>query len=554
MATPVEIAIALTKQGDGATRAADELQLANDAANALADSALAGERAQQKWNRSLEQLSTEGLQRLEAQLAQVVAETGKAGGSTAALQQRLVEVRAQITATGEASKRATEEVGRFAQSADNAGSRLNRAQREMAATTRGARGTAQATVNAAEAFEKLNSAAQGGVSGILGIRQALTGLTSAFRASPILAGISVFLLLKDYAADAGRALGDLIVRARETGEGFGLLRVRGDAVRQNLAEIKREGDVALEGIARQAKAAADDIERFATGIDEAQRRLDALADAATKAKLAELDLAEAQALASAPPEERDAIRARFAGERNVVRRDAESASIARAQGFERERAEKAQETVRAAQREIDRQNAAVGSAERRLAELQQRGRTQRADSPEGADTLAQIRLVREELEQAKAALIQARGQYGPVLDRARGEYGASQTAQRVLAERERANDATARAEDTRSAIEQRDRLAEKVARDAARRIRQPGDLNAEQEEALVRRGLELNRNALAQEGRQAGETIGDALGLALKEIFPTVTDALLKNLQAKVDGAFKAEAARLQAQLDALRN
>lgn len=105
MATPVEIALNLTKQGDGAVKAADELTQAHEAALVLGDAALKAEREQARWNATLEQLSTAGLERLEAQLGEVIAETEKAGGSTAALRGRLDDVKGKLGETSDYIRR-----------------------------------------------------------------------------------------------------------------------------------------------------------------------------------------------------------------------------------------------------------------------------------------------------------------------------------------------------------------------------------------------------------------------------------------------------------------
>lgn len=104
MPTPVEIALNLTKTGDGATQAATELELASQAAQTLADKAVEGERVQQKWNQSLDQLSPAGLEKIEAQLTAVIAETEKAGGSTTALQAKLGDVQQKLVSTGDAAR------------------------------------------------------------------------------------------------------------------------------------------------------------------------------------------------------------------------------------------------------------------------------------------------------------------------------------------------------------------------------------------------------------------------------------------------------------------
>lgn len=103
--TPVEIALNLTKSGDGATQAASELEQANAAAVTLGDAALEAERKQARWNQALEQLSTAGLERLETQLTEVITQTEKAGGSTTALRQRLDDVQSRLAQTGEILKR-----------------------------------------------------------------------------------------------------------------------------------------------------------------------------------------------------------------------------------------------------------------------------------------------------------------------------------------------------------------------------------------------------------------------------------------------------------------
>lgn len=109
---------------------------------------------------------------------------------------------------------------------------------------------------------------------------------------------------------------------------------------------------------------------------------------------------------------------------------------------------------------------------------------------------------------------------------------------------------TAKAKEAAAAQEAVKAVPERVLTETAGRVQNPGDLNAAQEKQVVQRALEINRNAAAQAGTQAGETIGEAFGMALKELFPEVTNAILINVRSQINEAVKAESARINARLD----
>lgn len=76
------------------------------------------------------------------------------------------------------------------------------------------------------------------------------------------------------------------------------------------------------------------------------------------------------------------------------------------------------------------------------------------------------------------------------------------------------------------------------------------DLRPKQHAQVETRATAINAAAAAQAGVQAGESIGEAFGMAVKELFPAMTDAVLRTTQAQINAAVKAEVGRLEAQTE----
>ena len=272
---------------------------------------------------------------------------------------------------------------------------------------------ADKNLSAAETFEKLNGAANLSVGGMANAGKALKSLGAAFASNPITAAISLFLLLRPAAAAAGEALGDMLANANSLSDAI----LAGENPRANLTQqlgdIKKSGDQALEKIAKDAKTAADELTRLNEQVAEAEGRYNALASAALKAKLAELDLAEARALASATNEtDRASIRSEFSGRRSEARIQNEAAGIDRTERFQRDRITEAERIAENGRNRIGAAEQDVTSIQRAIDAALARGRTQSASSPEGKQTLDSLRLFRAELDAAQKTLAKVREEEG----------------------------------------------------------------------------------------------------------------------------------------------
>lgn len=271
-----------------------------------------------------------------------------------------------------------------------------------------------------EALEKLRNAASGGAVGIYSIIPALRGLGAAFLANPVTAGIAAFLLLKDYAAAAGNAIGGLIVRGREHADALKGQSVNAAVLAAGLANIKTQGDTALAKIAADAKEAADDLARFNSNLDQSAARLDKLADAATKAKLAELDLAEAQSLALATTEgERVGIRSAFGDQRAAVRKQAEEDRFNRTGRIETQRAQTGFATEQRAQGELETLQRRVSETEAALAANTERNKGLRAGTQAATEGLRDNTFLRAQLATFTAQLAEATKLNEPIIAAAR---------------------------------------------------------------------------------------------------------------------------------------
>jgi hypothetical protein len=338
-----------------------------------------------------------------------------------------------------------------------------------------------------------------------------------------------------------------------------------DANRQKMEELANANKAAIDRIVADAALAADAYAELAGMIDAARRRQDELADAALAAKIAEIDAAEQLALANAgTDEERSLIRVRFGRQRADARSTAEENRLANdllqaglIEGQARAAQDRAREEIRAADSNEEAAVNARDVAASQLAGARESGASAAVFEAFAADYLAAV----NQLEAIRARSAATRTEQGPVISRAQADLDRVSQTRDIAALRQRGFAANNLATAASREAEERALMAslprgagDRLARAALGQVRNPVDLDASQEEAISRRALELNRNALAQEGRQAGETIGEALGLALKEAFPEVSNAILSNLRSYVDQAIRAESTRIESQIRALRN
>lgn len=155
-------------------------------------------------------------------------------------------------------------------------------------------------------------------------------------------------------------------------------------------------------------------------------------------------------------------------------------------------------------------------------------------------------------EKGKRTLADAKSEY----EQANADAATKRTAARVAAEalakvkesveldRKFAPEIQA-AEDAKTATENQaafkvaaDATAAEVARRDALGIIHglPGERSRRDEELAADRAIELNKRALAEPGRQAGETMAGAVAQAVREIFPTITEAFAAALNQELRG------------------
>ncbi|MFA6290111.1 MAG: hypothetical protein WC661_22215, partial [Opitutaceae bacterium] len=341
---PLEIALRIKNEGNADSTTA-EISKATSAANLLAEGALKGQIEQEKWNRTLAALDAPGFEKLEADLKTVIAATEAAGKSADDLKLRLQQVTA--------AKEAAPEIERIAAAQKELSGNTIKLEGHLKSVGTAHAESGEKALKGVEAIEKLNGATNGSIGGILNLGRAIKGLGAAFAANPVLAAISTFLLLKDAAMAAGGVLGGMIVKARGLADAFEETRSGRVDLTKALESIKKAGDTALTKIATDAKAGADSIDRLNSGVAEALTRLDALAEAALKAKLAELDLAEAQALVGAKTEEeRTRVTQEFDARKTVARADSAAGSFDRNQRFQTDRRDEAGKQIETSQQKI----------------------------------------------------------------------------------------------------------------------------------------------------------------------------------------------------------
>ncbi|MFA6289449.1 MAG: hypothetical protein WC661_18870 [Opitutaceae bacterium] len=429
---PLEIALRLKNEGSADPTTAG-LNKATAAANLLAEGALKGQIEQEKWNRTLAALDAPGFEKLEADLKTVIAATEAAGNSADDLKFKLQQV--------SDAKSAAPEIQRLAAAQKEIAESSIKIPDYLKKSTSAISDQAEKALKGTEAIEKLNGATNGSIGGILNLGRAIKGLGAAFAANPVLAAISTFLLLKDAAMAAGGVLGGMIVKARGLADAFEETRSGRVDLTKDLESIKKAGDTALTKIATDAKAGADSIDRLNSGVAEALTRLDALAEAALKAKLAELDLAEAQALVRAKTEEeRTRVTQEFDARKTVARADSAAGSFDRNQRFQTDRRDEAGKQIETSQQKISAAENAASDAKKLYDATVAKGRGQRADSPEGQQTLNDLTRFRAELEAATKALAAVKEAEGKNIDAAQRAKQEADTALEINAKNKAATE------------------------------------------------------------------------------------------------------------------
>lgn len=322
-------------------------------------------------------------------------------------------------------------------------------------------------------------------------------------------------------------------------------KVLDDISRSGHIEGWKQGTAALEA---QEKAVADLIvsanayERSLTRIanatqsvtDRAKQALEAiraqaraqteLTDAEEAAEMARIDAAEqlGEITPTRAIQQRLETQRRFTGRREAIRIEEEQAGFAArraeigALGAERRDVAGAIGAQTARVAELERQGVSPAALALRLKEVEENLARARAAGPGAAGVVGQ-------LEQQRRALVGIGPGRAEEFRAAQEELAELQRREKQLVERERAVRADLDAGVRQSLIQEGLRRPTLAARAVAR---EAGPL-AEQAQGIAGRAFELNQTALAQEGQQLGETITEAVAVAIREAGAPVTDAMV---------------------------
>lgn len=573
--TPLDIAIRLIKQGDGAKEAEQELRGTLSAAQLLADESGRAQQAQAKWNATLAQLDGASLAKLKAQLKSIITETEAAGGKTDELKARLADVQKaglvprlapDIKSVGEAAKKTGGGV------------------REMVEQMRysAIAGRVLSNILRGELFAALSE-----------LPQLLKAVWLALRANPL------GLLL-----GAITALGAAFVFLREK---LGWFKKEAEALPESLG-IAQQATEEFARVQFDLQQQRDELEKLRNSyeqveaaVDRLRRATDTMGEAKLAVALADIDLREQQALAQPQLDDnqRAAIRLDFAGQRGRARQAAAEDTAHATSLRTEEEVKRADERLRQNADTIvklsDQQTTAeihLQTRRAQLAKLQNmrlggEWAMQSSDKDErelGQQTrdladkeIAALQPVIDGAAKAVADLAkqivdaQATGR-DLVNARALARQSANAAAMNEGAVRKRGEAATLEARNDESALAAkldavRDRKAREMAaaamelddapataaRQVLARVRFPQDLDADKEEAVFTRAQTIHRAAQETDGRQLGETMGEAVGLALREMFPQLTAAYLQAMRDAVQAATATEVQRLEGQIKAAR-
>ena len=263
MTQPLDIALRISKQGNGATEATRELREATGAATTLAEAAAKGRAEQDRWDASLQKLDGAGLDRVESDLKALVAEVEKAGGATAELQKKLGDVQA---------------------------TRANRQRLEELAET--ARDLGKSTTDTAKGLNAVGEAADKGAGAGRVLAEVLSGNVAAItQLGPVLKAAGAAMLANPLftlgAAAATVILPALLSIKRGWDDAAESIRKAGERTREALDEAREAA----------AKRAENQIARDMEEIVAAAERARAAVDAVTQARIAQTDAEEAVAVA-----------------------------------------------------------------------------------------------------------------------------------------------------------------------------------------------------------------------------------------------------------------
>jgi hypothetical protein len=390
--------------------------------------------------------------------------------------------------------------------------------------------------------------------------KAWRALTEAFLANPVTATLAALLALLPLIKAGIDLFTGSLDEANKKLYGAG---TAASALERNLKATEAAAKKAGEALKLAASDSATDFDRLNTSIDAAAKRLDQLAAAEKDRALAQIDLEEAQQLADAKnDEERKAIKGAADNRRGAINQVADVDSRSRDEAAAIAKRDAADQAIGAARGQIGGAQAGVDQLSRQLSLLFERGKewSSLPESTTAQQILADTQKARVDLAAASKNLADVTKQLAPLIQNATRQREDANATLDAADKRRQAQETrivagginqASDAEQQKKAL--RDAINQEEAKSYLGRVRNPVDLNADQESAVMKRAGEINAAALSQEGRQAGETMGEAVALAMKEMFPQLTAAYLRAMRAQINDAIKAEVDRIDAQIKGLR-
>lgn len=219
----------------------------------------------------------------------------------------------------------------------------------------------------AGASQVMNGLSQGGIGGlVIAGRGLITTITA-------LAGSAIGAVLIPALAVAGAAFfafSKIIDSNRSTIDKWAAeSRARSDAVKAALAEINAAADKSLESQIQKVQKLTESYSELTNAIERSRARTDALGEAETARRLAEIDAREAEAMEKAKtPEAQAGVQKKFAADRELVRNEATDRGISdKKTGAEVEKLG-AENAIKEAQTIIDAAKAAADEAARAFAD------------------------------------------------------------------------------------------------------------------------------------------------------------------------------------------
>lgn len=413
---------------------------------------------------------------------------------------------------------------------------------------------------AQDAFEGLSRVAGGGAGAIFGFAKAWRALTEAFLANPITATLAALLALLPLVKAGLDLFVGSVTKARDELYGTGKASAE---LAANLKKNEEAAKKAGEAMKTAAEIASTEFERLNRNIDDSTRRLDLLAKAEQEHALAQIDLQEAEQLAAAKnDEQRKAIKSAADARRGAINQIADIDGRAREENAAIKKQQAAEVTIGQVQAQLAAGAAVIEKLNLRMAGTTSAGRDYARSgvaSPAGLTQFNQLIIdTRDELTKATANLAELTKKLQPTLEsatRQRADANATLDAAELRRQAQVTRLVAGGINQRTERDSQQPGLHKSIAEDQARLMigSDPEKGIREQQEAIFKRAMEINAAAISQRGIQAGETMGEATAMAIREIFPQMTQAYTRLIRAEIDSAIKAEVDRIDSQIKGLR-